>query len=191
MQDRIDGESLNMARLEERYREEIMPALMEEFSITNRMAAPVIRKVVVSMGVGRATEERKRLEDAQRDIAIVTGQKSMLTRAKKSVSNFKLRQGMEIGCKVTLRDARMYEFLDRLMNVAMPRIRDFRGVAGNFDNAGNFNIGVRDISIFPEIDLDSLQFQQGLNVTLVTKNSDPEKSRRMLALMGMPFRRES
>jgi len=180
-----------MARLQKRYNQEIVPALMEEFSITNGMAVPRIEKVVVSMGVGRAAEERKRLEDAQRDMALVTGQKAAVTRARQSVSNFKLRQGMEIGCKVTLRGTRMYEFLDRLMNVAMPRIRDFRGVGTGFDHAGNYNLGIRDISIFPEVDIDSLQFQQGLNVTLVIENSDAEKSRRMLALLGMPFRRES
>jgi len=179
-----------MARLQQRYTEEIAPALMEQFSIENRFAVPRIEKVVVSMGVGRATEEGKRLEDAERDLSLITGQKPVLTRAKKAVSNFKLRKGMQIGCKVTLRGARMYEFLDRLLNVAMPRIRDFRGVGLRFDAAGNYNVGVRDISIFPEVDIDSLQFQQGLNVAVVVQNSDPEKSRRMLALMGMPFRRE-
>lgn len=180
-----------MARLQEKYSQEIVPVLMEEFSVSNVMAVPRIDKVVVSMGVGRAVEERKRLEDAQRDMSLVTGQKPMVTKARQSVSNFKLREGAEIGCKVTLRGARMYEFLDRLMNMAMPRVRDFRGVGTAFDGAGNYSLGVHDISIFPEVDIDKLQFQQGLNVTLVIENSDSEKSRRMLTLLGMPFRRES
>jgi len=178
-----------MARLHERYVNELAPALMKEFSISNRLAVPKIDKVVVSMGVGRATQERKRLEDAVRDLALITGQKPLLTRARKSVSNFKLREGMEIGCKVTLRGARMYEFLDRLMNVAMPRIRDFRGVARTFDPAGNFSLGVADGSIFPEVNIDNVEFQQGLNVALVISNSDAKKSERLLELFGMPFRR--
>jgi len=178
-----------MARLLDRYKKEMVPALMKEFSLSNTLSAPRLDKVVVSMGVGRATQERKRLEDAARDIALITGQKAMITRAKKSVSNFKLRKGMEIGCMVTLRGARMYEFLDRLMNVAMPRIRDFRGAAKNFDRAGNYSLGVNDISIFPEVNIDALEFPQGLNVAMVVSNSNPEKTARMLELFGMPFRR--
>jgi large subunit ribosomal protein L5 len=178
-----------MARLLDKYKNEMIPELMKEFGLTNHLAVPKIDKVSVSMGIGRATLERKRLEDAARDMATITGQKALLTRARKSVSNFKLRQGMEIGCKVTLRGQRMYEFLDRLMNVAMPRIRDFRGVARKFDPVGNFSMGVSDISIFPEVNLDTLEFQQGLNVTLVISNSDARKSERMLEMYGMPFRR--
>lgn len=178
-----------MARLEEKYNAELVPALMTEFSIANRLAVPRIQKIVVSMGVGKAALERKRLEDAARDMAAITGQKPKLTRAKKSVSNFKLRQGMEIGCVVTLRGDRMYEFLDRLMNISMPRIRDFRGVARKYDPAGNFSLGVSDISIFPEVNLDSLEFDQGLNVTLVIANSNAKKTERLLELFGMPFRR--
>jgi large subunit ribosomal protein L5 len=178
-----------MARLQDRYKEEIAPALMGEFSISNALAVPRIEKVVVSMGVGRAAQEKKQLEDALRDLTLVTGQKPVVTRARKSVSNFKLRKGMEVGCKVTLRGARMYEFLDRLLNVALPRVRDFRGVGTAFDAKGCYNVGVRDLAIFPEVDLDDLQFQQGLNVTMVVANSDPEKSRRLFELMGMPFRR--
>ncbi len=178
-----------MARLLERYRKEVAPVLMQEFGLKNGLAAPKLGKVVVSMGVGRATQERKRIEDAARDMGLITGQKAMITKAKKSVSNFKLRQGMDVGCMVTLRGARMYEFLDRLMNVAMPRIRDFRGVARNFDPAGNFSLGIADISIFPEVNLDTLEFPQGLNVTLVIGNSDAKKSEKMLEMMGMPFRR--
>jgi large subunit ribosomal protein L5 len=180
-----------MARLLDKYRESIAPALGQEFSITNRLALPRVEKVVVSIGVGRASQERKRLEDAVRDLTLVTGQKPSVTRAKKSVSNFKLRKGMEIGCLVTLRGERMYEFLDRLLNVAMPRVRDFRGVGTNFDPKGNYSVGIRDLSIFPEVDLDALEFPQGLNVTIAVANSDPEKSRRMLELMGMPFRRQT
>lgn len=180
-----------MARLLDRYKNEIVAVLVEEFSIDNPMALPKIEKVVVSMGVGRATQERKRLEDAVRDITVITGQKPKTTRAKKSVSNFNLRQGAEVGCLVTLRGARMYEFLDRFMNIAMPRIRDFRGVGTKFDKAGNYSVGVADVSIFPEVNLDSLEFQQGLNVTMVIGNSSPQKSRRLLELMGMPFRRQA
>lgn len=180
-----------MPRLLEKYDGEIAPGLMKEFDISNAMAVPKIEKVVVSMGVGLASVERKRLEHAIRDITIITGQKPRVCRAKKSVSNFKLRQGMEIGCMVTLRGTRMYEFLDRLLNVAMPRVRDFRGLGTKFDAAGNYSVGVRDLSIFPEVDLDSLEFQQGLNVTIVMGNSDPAKSRRLLEMMGVPFRRQS
>lgn len=180
-----------MAKLLEKYRQSIAGVMAEEFSIPNRLALPKVEKVVVSMGVGRATQERKRLEDAMRDLALVTGQKPKAARAKKSVSNFKLRMGMEIGCLVTLRGERMYEFLDRLLNVAMPRVRDFRGVGTRFDPAGNYSVGIRDLAIFPEVDLDALEFQQGLNVTIVVANGSPEKSRRMLELMGMPFRRQA
>jgi large subunit ribosomal protein L5 len=180
-----------MPRLLDKYAEEIAPALMDEFSIKNRMAVPKIEKVVVSMGVGLAAQEKKRLEDAVRDMTIVTGQKPSITKAKKSVSNFKLRQGMEVGCMVTLRGARMYEFLDRLVNIAMPRIRDFRGVGTNCDKVGNYNVGIKDLSIFPELNLDSLEFQQGLNVTIVVGNSNPAMTRRMLEMMGMPFRRQN
>jgi len=178
-----------MARLQDKYKGEMVGVLMSEFALTNKLAVPRLAKVVVSMGVGRAAEERKRLEDAVRDMTLITGQKPRVTRAKKSVSNFKLRQGMEVGCMVTLRGARMFEFLDRLMNVAMPRIRDFRGVVKNFDAAGNFSLGVPDISIFPEVNLDALEFPQGLNVTLVIADSDAKKSEKMLELFGMPFRR--
>lgn len=178
-----------MARLEEQYKSEMVQTLMKEFSVTNRLAAPRIDKIVVSMGVGRATEEKKRLEDAVRDMTLVTGQKPKVTKAKKSVSNFKLRQGSDVGCMVTLRGSRMFEFLDRLMNVAMPRIRDFRGLGTKFDKAGNYSLGIADLSIFPEVDLDSLEYGQGLNVTLVISNGSAEKSRRMLELFGMPFRR--
>lgn len=179
-----------MARLLDSYRDTVAPAMMEEFSITNSLAVPKIQKVVVSMGVGRAVEEKKRLQDAERDIAVITGQKPKEARAKKSVSNFKLRAGTPVGCMVTLRRERMYEFLDRFLNVAMPRVRDFRGVATKFDPAGNYSVGVSDVSIFPEVDLDKLEYQQGMNVTLVVANSSPQKSRRLLELMGMPFRRQ-
>ena len=141
------------------------------------------------MGVGRATQEKKRLEDAVRDLGIITGQKPKLTRATKSVSNFKLREGQEIGAMVTLRGPRMYEFLDRFMNVALPRVRDFRGVGTGFDHAGNYSVGIADLSIFPEVNIDSIEFQQGLNVTLVMSNGNAKKSQQMLELFGMPFRR--
>ncbi len=179
-----------MARLLDRYKSEIAPTLMKEFGVENRLAAPRLEKAVVSMGVGRASVEKKQLEDAVRDLTLVTGQKPKVTRAKKSVSNFKLREGMEVGAMVTLRGARMYEFLDRLMNVAMPRIRDFRGVGVSFDKAGNYSVGIADLSIFPEVNIDTLEFGQGLNVTLVISNGSAERSRRLLEMFGMPFRKE-
>jgi large subunit ribosomal protein L5 len=178
-----------MARLEEKYKKEIAPALMSEFSLSNGLEVPRIQKIVVSMGVGRATQEKKRLEDAVRDLGIITGQKPKVTRATKSVSNFKLREGQEIGAMVTLRGPRMYEFLDRFMNVALPRVRDFRGVGTGFDKAGNYSVGIADLSIFPEVSIDSIEFQQGLNVTLVVSNGSAKKSQKMLELFGMPFRR--
>ena len=147
-------------------------------------------KVVVSMGLGKALAEKKRLEAAMNDLALITGQKPAVCRAKKSVSNFKVRQGYEIGCRVTLRGRRMYEFVDRLINLAVPRMRDFRGLsATSFDGRGNYSMGVSDQTIFPEIDIDKVEFQQGMNVTFVTTARDDEHCRRLLTKLGMPFRR--
>lgn len=179
-----------MARLLEKYRQEIMPAMMEKFGIKNPMAVPKIVKVVVSMGVGRAVDNRKILETVAKDLAIVTGQKPMLTNAKGSVSGFKLRQGMPIGCMVTLRGKRMFEFLDRLICVAIPRIRDFRGLSTEaFDGRGNYNMGITEQIVFPEIAIDQIEFVQGMNVTIVIRNSTDETSLELLRFFGMPFKR--
>jgi len=179
-----------MARLMERYRNEIVPALKERFKAKNDLGCPRIEKIVVNMGVGAAVADPRALESAAGEIALVTGQKPLVTKAKKSVSGFKLRQGVPVGLKVTLRGARMYEFLDRLINVAMPRIRDFRGVSpDSFDAAGNYSLGLSDQMIFPEINVDKVEFEQGMDVAIVIRDSDPEKSFEMLSKFGMPFKR--
>jgi len=177
-----------MARLLEKYKNEIVPELMRRFSCTNAMAVPRMEKVVVNMGVGRATENKKRLEDAQRDLAAITGQKPAITRAKKSVAAFRVRTGNEIGCKVTLRRKRMYEFLDRLVSIVIPRIRDFRGFSAKaFDGRGNYTLGISEQGVFPEINLDKVEFVQGMDITIrITGNSD-DASRELLRLLGFPF----
>lgn len=181
-----------MARLLEKYRQEVVPALMEELGTRNPMAVPRLEKIVVSMGVGSATAEKRRLELAARDLAIITGQKAQICRARKSVSNFKLRQGMPIGARVTLRGARMWEFLDRLIHIAIPRIRDFRGLnPDGFDGRGNYSMGVSEQTIFPEIDAASVEWPQGMNITLVTSATNDRHSRSMLRQLGMPFRLEA
>jgi len=178
-----------MARLLERYRREIVPALMERFGIGNRLAVPRLEKIVVNMGVGEAVAERKRLEDAMGDLARITGQRPCLCRARRSVSSFKLRKGNPIGCKVTLRGRRMYEFLDRLVSLAIPRIRDFRGLnPAAFDRAGNYTLGIAEQGIFPEVDLDKIEHVQGMDITLVVVNSSPERSLELLRAFGLPFR---
>lgn len=178
-----------MARLKEKYQQEIVPALKQEFGVGNPFAVPRLVKIVVSAGLGKAIAERKRLDTAIDELSKITGQKALVCRAKKSVSNFKLRQGMEIGAKVTLRGRRMYEFLDRLIAVVIPRVRDFRGLSPNsFDGRGNYNLGLAEQTVFPEIDADKVEFTQGMNVTLVTDAGNDERARRLLQLMGMPFR---
>ncbi|MBN2491144.1 MAG: 50S ribosomal protein L5, partial [Planctomycetes bacterium] len=158
-----------MARLKDKYDREILPDLKRKLGRQNPMAIPRLDKIVVNMGVGRAVDNRKRLEAAVADLARIAGQKPQITRARRSVSNFKLRQGMEIGCKVTLRRDRMYEFFDRLVAVVIPRIRDFRGLSQRaFDGRGNYAFGLQEQSVFPEIDLDKLEFQQGMDICIVT-----------------------
>jgi len=177
-----------MARLLETYREEVRPRLMEEFSIENPHAVPRIEKVVVSMGIGRAVETRKRLEDGLRDLALITGQKPVMTRAKKSISNFKLRQGQPIGCKATLRRLRMYEFLDRLINVAMPRIRDFRGVSGrSFDGRGNYAMGIKEHIVSPEINFDKVDEVWGMDIIIATTAKTDAEAKALLKHFNMPF----
>jgi len=177
-------------RLKEKYEREIVPELEKQFGYKNRLAVPRVLKVSVNMGVGKAREDAKMLEQAVGDIAIITGQKGVITKARKSISNFKLRRGFEVGCRVTLRGRRMYEFLDRLINLAMPNIRDFRGVsARGFDGRGNYNFGLSEQTVFPEIDPDKVSFAQGMNISIATSARTDDEGRALLKLMGMPFSR--
>jgi large subunit ribosomal protein L5 len=180
-----------MARLLEKYRTEIIPQMRERFSIRNVMAVPRIEKVSVNMGVGAATENRRRLEAAVEDLALITGQRPAVTRARGSHSGFKVREGNAIGCRVTLRGRRMYEFLDRLIAVVIPRIRDFRGLpTKSFDGRGNYSLGLSEQIVFPEINIDKVEFTQGMNVTITIRNSTDEQSLELLRLFGVPFRRD-
>jgi len=180
-----------MVRLSERYKKEIVPALQKELGRKNPLSLPRLEKIVVSMGLGRAIQEKARLDQAVKELAVITGQKPVVCAARKSVSNFKLREGMKIGAKVTLRGARMYHFLDRLISVAIPRVRDFRGLNPNgFDGRGNYNMGLTEQTVFPEVDPDKVQFQQGMNVTLVTSARNDAEAKRLLVLLGMPFQRD-
>lgn len=178
-----------MARLKDKYRHEVVPALKERFNYSNVMQVPKITKVVVNIGVGEAVEDPKALDAAIRDLETITGQKAIITKAKKSIAAFKVRQGMNIGCKVTLHGERMYEFLDRLINVALPRIRDFRGVSPkSFDGRGNYSLGIREQLIFPEIDYDKIDKVRGLEVAIVTTAKTDEEAFELLKQMGIPFR---
>lgn len=178
-----------MARLKEKYRKEIAPALAKEFGIKNPMAVPKIEKIVVNMGMGEAIANSKVLDTAVEELRSVTGQKPVVTKAKKSIASFKLRQGMNIGTMVTLRGERMYEFLDRLISVALPRVRDFRGVSAKaFDGRGNYTLGVREQLIFPEIDFNKVDKTRGMNISIVTTARTDEEARSLLKAMGMPFR---
>ncbi|NMB37978.1 MAG: 50S ribosomal protein L5 [Firmicutes bacterium] len=178
-----------MARLKDKYNNEVVPALKERFNYSNVMQVPKITKVVVNIGVGEAVEDPKALEAAVRDLEMITGQKAIITKAKKSIAAFKIREGMNIGCKVTLHGDRMYEFLDRLINVALPRIRDFRGVSSkSFDGRGNYSLGLREQLIFPEIDYDKIDKVRGLEVAIVTTAETDEEAFELLKQMGVPFR---
>ncbi|MBM3146355.1 MAG: 50S ribosomal protein L5 [Actinobacteria bacterium] len=178
-----------MARLKGKYREEVLPQLMEEFHYRNVMEAPRITKITVNMGVGEAKTNAKLLDDAVEELALITGQRPKITRARKSIAGFKLREGMAIGCVVTLRGDRMYEMLDRLVSIALPRIRDFRGISSQqFDGRGNFSLGIREQTIFPEIDYDSIDQTRGLNVCITTTAKTDEEGRALLSRLGMPFR---
>jgi large subunit ribosomal protein L5 len=179
-----------VARVQEKYTSEVLPALMERFGYRNPMSAPRLEKIVVNMGVGKATEDRRRLEAALADMATVTGQRGVITRAKKSIAGFKLRQGNEIGCKVTLRKERMYEFFDRLVSIAIPRIRDFRGLSTrSLDRRGNFSLGLHEQLVFPEIAVDKVEFIQGMDITIVTSSKTDEEALALLGMLGMPFRK--
>jgi large subunit ribosomal protein L5 len=180
-----------MARLLELYRKEIVPKLAERLGRQNPLSLPKLQKIVVSMGVGRAAtqQEKGRLDEAIQHLTQVTGQRPVIAQAKQSIAGFRVRKGMKVGCKVTLRGRRMYEFLDRLITIALPRVRDFRGInPKSFDGHGNFNLGITEESIFPEIDLDKMQFTQGLNVTIVIDNADDGGAFELLRAFGMPFR---
>lgn len=178
-----------MARLKEKYKSEVVPALKERFNYSNVMQVPKIEKVVVNVGVGEAVADPKALDGAIKDVETITGQKVIVTKAKKSIANFKLREGMSIGCKVTLRGQRMYEFLDRLVSVSLPRIRDFDGVSPKaFDGRGNYSLGIKEQLIFPEIDYDKVDKVRGLEVVIVTSAPTDEEAYELLKLMGVPFR---
>jgi large subunit ribosomal protein L5 len=178
--------------LKERYLKEIAPALMKEFGLSNVMQVPGIEKVILNVGVGEALENAKALESAVEDVVAITGQRPVVTKARKSIANFKLREGREIGVKVTLRGERMWSFLDRLVNVALPRTRDFRGVSpDSFDGRGNYTLGVREQLIFPEIEYDKIDKIRGFEVTIVTTAPNDEQGRRLIELLGMPFGREA
>jgi large subunit ribosomal protein L5 len=177
------------ARLKDRFDKEIAPALAKELGVTNPMAVPKLHKIVVNMGVGEATQNTKILDPLVRDLGEITGQKPVVTKAKKSIAAFKVREGMSIGAMVTLRGPRMYEFLDRLINIALPRVRDFRGVSTkSFDGRGNYTLGLRDQLIFPEIDYAKVDKLKGMNVTIVTTARDDNQARALLKHLGMPFR---
>jgi large subunit ribosomal protein L5 len=176
-------------RLKEKYENEVAAALSERFGHRNRLAVPRLKKIVVSMGIGDAHGDQPRLEAATKQLALITGQQPVVTRAKKAISNFKLRKGMKVGLKVTLRRERMYEFLDRLISLAIPRVKDFRGLnPSGFDGRGNYNLGLIEQTVFPEIDPATVGFTQGMNIALQTTAENDEQARELLAGLGMPFR---
>lgn len=175
--------------LKERYRSEVIPQLMKKFNYRNVMEAPRLEKIVINMGVGEAIQNPKALEAAVNDLAQITGQRPIVTKARKSIAAFKLRAGMKIGCKVTLRGDRMYDFMEKLVNVVLPRVRDFRGVSvRSFDGRGNYTLGLREQVIFPEIDYDKIDKVRGMDITIVTTAKTDEEARELLRFMGMPFR---
>lgn len=185
-----------MARLQDKYRREVIPALKQDLGRDNPLALPRLTKIVVSMGLGRAVQdgaskarETKRFTEAQEHLATITGQKPLITRARKSVSNFKVRKGYDVGLKVTLRGRRMYEFLDRLIALAIPRVRDFRGLnPSSFDGRGNYSLGLSEVGVFPEVNPDKVSFQQGMNITVCTSARSDAEARQLLTRLGLPFR---
>lgn len=177
-----------MSRLKDFYEAQIVPEMTKKFSYTNKLAVPKLEKIIINMGVGEARENAKVLDGAVRDMSIISGQKPVVTKAKKSIANFKLREGMNIGCKVTLRGDRMYEFTDRLVNIVLPRVRDFRGVKANsFDGRGNYTMGIKEQLIFPEIEYDKVDKIRGMDIVFVTTAKTDEEARELLRLFGMPF----
>jgi large subunit ribosomal protein L5 len=179
-------------RLQERYDKEILPALAKKFKRENRLSLPRLSKIVLNMGVGKALQDKDRMKQSAEHLSLIAGQRPQITKARMAVSGFRLREGNEIGCRVTLRGRRMYEFLDRLINVALPRIRDFRGVnPKSFDGNGNYTMGVTEQLIFPEIDPDKVSFTQGMDITFVTTTKNDDEARELLRMFGMPFRDET
>ncbi len=178
-----------MARLKEHYKKEVIPALMKEFKYKNRMEVPKLEKIIVNMGLGEAIQNIKIIDNAVQELSVIVGQKPVVTKARKSIATFKLRKGMSIGCMVTLRKDMMYEFFDRLVNVALPRVRDFRGISPkSFDGRGNFAMGIKEQFIFPEVDYDKIDKVRGMNVVIVTSAKTDEEGRRLLKLMGIPYK---
>jgi large subunit ribosomal protein L5 len=179
-------------RLQERYAKEILPALAKKYKRENRLSLPRLSKIVLNMGVGKALQDKDRMKQSAEHLSLIAGQRPQITKARMAVSGFRLREGNEIGCRVTLRGRRMYEFLDRLINVALPRIRDFRGVnPKSFDGNGNYTMGVTEQLIFPEIDPDKVSFTQGMDITFVTTTKNDDEARELLRMFGMPFRDET
>lgn len=186
----VETASKYVNRLEKKYKEEIRPALVKEFNYPTVMMAPRLEKIVINMGVGDATQNSKALEDAVADLATITGQRPIITKAKKSIATFKVREGQAIGCKVTLRGVRMYEFLDKFVSIALPRVRDFRGISRNsFDGHGNYTVGVKEQLIFPEIDYDKVSKVRGMDIVLVTTARSDKEAAALLEKLGMPFRK--
>ncbi len=183
------GQEVSPPRLQDRYRKTVIPALMKQFSYVNLMQVPRLEKVVLNVGMGKAIQNAKLLESAVLEMTLITGQKPVVTKAKKSISTFKLRQGMAIGCKGTLRGARMYEFLDRFFNIALPRIRDFKGVSPkSFDGRGNYSLGLKEELLFPELKYDEVSTTHGMDVTIATTARSNDEGKALLGLLGMPFR---
>ena len=177
-----------MARLKQKYQDEVIPAMMQEFSYKSTMQVPRLEKITVNVGLGEATQNIKALDTTVAEITAITGQKPVVTRAKKAIANFKLREGVPIGCMVTLRRDRMYEFLDRLIHVALPRVRDFKGISDrSFDGRGNYSLGLREQIIFPEIQVDKVEKSRGMTVSIITTAKTDHEGRRLLKLLGMPF----
>jgi len=180
-----------MSRLSEKYQKQLVQQLITKFNYKNKFSVPKLQKIVVNMGVGRAVDNKKLIEEATKHLTIVTGQKPLVTVAKKAIAGFKLRKGQAIGCKVTLRGKRMFEFLDRLISIVLPRIRDFRGISQKaFDGRGNYTLGLTEQIVFPEISIDSVEFVQGMDITIVISGNSNEQSCELLKLLGMPFRSE-
>ncbi|MDD3925338.1 MAG: 50S ribosomal protein L5 [bacterium] len=178
-----------MSRLKDKYSKDVVPAMMEQFGFKNVMQVPRVTKIVINMGVGDAVQDPKLMDAAVNDLALITGQRPLVTKAKKSIASFKIREGMSVGCKVTLRGETMYNFLDKLVNAALPRVRDFSGVsAKSFDGRGNFALGLKEQLIFPEIDYDKVVKTRGMDIIIVTDSDDDDQARALLAKMGMPFR---
>ena len=187
----LDYQRNVMARLKDLYKSKIVQELTSEFNYRNPMAVPRMEKIVISMGVGKAIQDKKFLEMAKKDLTMISGQIPVVCKAKKSVSNFKLREGMETGLKVTIRGIRMFEFMDRLISLAIPRVRDFRGLnSEGFDGRGNYSMGLSEQSVFPEINAAKVEFQQGMNITFVTTARTDAEARKMLQLFGMPFKKD-